>query len=60
MGNYFGSWCIEGIAAVKAFDLDDNLCLGHKHYPGDLLRPNEPTTHPIRKEKSLLRRLFGK
>jgi hypothetical protein len=59
-GYYFGCWCIEAIAAVKVFDLDDSLCLGHKHYPGDLLRPNEPTTHPIHKEKSLLRRLFGK
>jgi hypothetical protein len=50
MGSYFGRWCIEAVAAVKAFGLDDSLCLGHEHYPGDLLRPNEPTTHPIREE----------
>jgi Domain of unknown function (DUF1911)/Domain of unknown function (DUF1910) len=45
MGSYFGRWCIEAVAAVKAFNLDDSLCLGHEHYPGDLLRPNEPSTH---------------
>lgn len=45
-GSYFGRWCIEAVAAVKAFGLDDSLCLGHEHYPGDLLRPNQPSTHP--------------
>jgi hypothetical protein len=45
LGNYFGCWCIEAVAAVKAFGLDDSLCLGHEHYPGDLLRPNGPSTH---------------
>lgn len=50
MGNYFGRWCIEAVAAVKAFGLDDSLCLGHEHYPGDLLRPDGPTTHPLRPE----------
>jgi Domain of unknown function (DUF1911)/Domain of unknown function (DUF1910) len=44
-GSYFGRWCIEAVAAVKAFDLDDSLCLGQEHYPGDLLRPDGPTTH---------------
>lgn len=44
-GWYFGNWCIEAVAAVKAFNLDDSLCLGHENYPGDLLRPNGPTTH---------------
>lgn len=47
-GAYFGRWCIEAVAAVKAFGLDDSLCLGHQHYPGDLLRPNGPSTHPER------------
>lgn len=47
-GSYFGRWCIEAVAAVKAFGLDDRLCLGHEHYPGDLLRPDGPTTHPVR------------
>jgi hypothetical protein len=50
MGSYFGRWCIEAVAAVKAFGLDDGLCLGHEHYPGDLLRPNGPSTHPVREE----------
>ncbi|BBO58959.1 PoNi-like cognate immunity protein [Mycoavidus sp. B2-EB] len=44
-GGYFGYWCIEAVAAVKAFGLDDSLCLGHPNYPGDLLRPNGPSTH---------------
>lgn len=48
MGSYFGRWCIEAAAAAKAFDLDDSRCLGHEHYPGDLLRPNGPSTHPVR------------
>lgn len=44
-GGYFGYWCIEAVAAVKAFGIDDSLCLGHPNYPGDLLRPDEVTTH---------------
>ena len=42
---YFGYWCIEAVAAVKAFGIDDSLCLGHPNYPGDLLRTQGPTTH---------------
>lgn len=49
-GSYFGRWCIEAVAAVKAFDLDDSQCLGHEHYPGDLLRPDGPSTHAPREE----------
>jgi hypothetical protein len=62
MGSYFGRWCIEAVAAVKAFGLDDSLCLGHEHYPGDLLRPDGATTHPLREEPKTnwLKRLFGK
>jgi hypothetical protein len=62
MGSYFGRWCIEAVAAVKVFGLDDSLCLGHEHYPGDLLRPDEPSTHPQRVEpkKGLFAKLFGK
>ena len=45
-GAYFGRWCVEAVAAVKAFGLDDSACLGHPHYPGDLLRPQGPSTHP--------------
>lgn len=44
-GAYFGRWCVEAVAAVKAFGLDDSLCLGMEHYPGDLLRSNGPSTH---------------
>lgn len=62
MGSYFGRWCIEAVAAVKAFGLDDSLCLGHEYYPGDLLRPDGPSTHPVRKDArmSWLARIMGK
>ena len=53
-GAYFGQWCVEAVAAVKAFDLNDELCLGHRHYPGDLLRPNGPSTHPFRPEETII------
>lgn len=61
-GSYFGRWCIEAAAAVKAFGLDDSLCLGHEHYPGDLMRPDGPSTHPVREEPktSWLQRILGK
>lgn len=62
MGSYFGRWCIEAAAAVKAFGLDDSQCLGHEYYPGDLLRPNGPSTHPVGTEPKLgwLSKLWGK
>ncbi|KPC53175.1 PoNe immunity protein domain-containing protein [Amantichitinum ursilacus] len=71
-GAYFGRWCVEAVAAVKAFDLDDSLCLGHPNYPGDLLRPDGPSTHPPREDNQdsstsksssqggLLSKIFGK
>lgn len=61
-GSYFGRWCIEAVAAVKAFGLDDSQCLGHEHYPGDLLRPVGPSTHVQRQEKKRgwLARLMGR
>ncbi|GAB2895506.1 hypothetical protein GCM10027093_33800 [Paraburkholderia jirisanensis] len=72
-GAYFGFWCVEAVAAVKAFNLDDRLCLGLSHYPGDLLRPDGPTTHTdgapaarVEAEQSrparqnLFKRFFGK
>ena len=71
---YFGRWCVEAIAAVKAFGIDDSLCLGHEHYPGDLLRPDDPSTHLAREtgtqpptqtvttatKPGVLSRLFGR
>lgn len=68
-GAYFGRWCVEAVAAAKAFGLDDSQCLGHEHYPGDLLRPDGPSTHPvmevdtqtsIQTQLGLLSRLFGR
>ncbi|MCK4125787.1 DUF1911 domain-containing protein [Ralstonia pseudosolanacearum] len=47
-GAYFGRWCVEAVAAVKAFGIDDSLCLGHPNYPGDLLHADAPSTHPSR------------
>ncbi|KHK63832.1 PoNe immunity protein domain-containing protein [Pseudomonas frederiksbergensis] len=52
MGSYFGRWCFEAVAAVKVFGLDDSDCIGHEHYPGDLLHPGEeavPTPGPVAK-----------
>ena len=46
VSSYFGYWCVEAVAVVKAFGVDDALCLGHPNYPGDLLRPHGPSTHP--------------
>ncbi|WP_460124623.1 PoNe immunity protein domain-containing protein [Pseudomonas sp. S2_C03] len=61
-GSYFGRWCIEAVAVVQAFSLDDSQCLGHPHYPGDLLRPEGPTTHrthaPAKQSRSWFR-FFG-
>ncbi len=38
-GAYSGFWCLEAVAAVKAFGLDDQHCRGLRNYPGDLLQP---------------------
>lgn len=46
-GGYFGYWCVEAVAAVKAFGLDDSLCVGHPHYPGDLLRAEQITAPDV-------------
>ncbi|MFC7422150.1 PoNe immunity protein domain-containing protein [Iodobacter arcticus] len=46
-GLYFGRWCIEAAVVAKVFKIEDVFCLGHEHYPGDLLRPDEPTTHVV-------------
>ncbi|WP_089339485.1 PoNe immunity protein domain-containing protein [Burkholderia singularis] len=40
-GAYFGFWCIEAAAAVKAFNLEDSLCVGLKHYPWDLVHGDQ-------------------
>lgn len=53
MGNYFGCWCFEAAVVSKVFVIDDSLCLGHPHYPGDILRPDGPSTHPKTLEQPL-------
>ncbi|MBJ9939469.1 DUF1911 domain-containing protein [Burkholderia multivorans] len=40
-GAYFGFWCVEAAGAVKAFNLDDSLCAGLKHYPWDLVHGDQ-------------------
>jgi len=35
-GLYFGAWCVEAVAVVKAYSLDDSLCLNCQNYPGEL------------------------
>ena len=57
-GSYFGRWCIEAAVAAKVFGIDDRLCLAYEHYPGDLLRPDGPSTHPVRLEPKP--RFFGR
>ncbi|MCB6182926.1 DUF1911 domain-containing protein [Leeia sp. TBRC 13508] len=46
MGSYFGRWCVEAAVVAKVFQIDDSLCFGHAHYPGDLLRPNALPSPP--------------
>jgi hypothetical protein len=62
LGSYFGRWCIEAAVAAKVFAIDDSLCLGHEHYPGDLLRLDGPSTHAVPRpgRKSFLAGLLGR
>jgi len=66
-GAYFGRWCVEAVAAVKAFGIDDSLCFGHQNYPGDLLRPVRIEERTLadkspaeQKKAGWLRGLFGR
>ena len=43
---YFGRWCIEAVAAAKAFGIDDGLCLDHPYYPGDLIQDGRSPRYP--------------
>lgn len=63
-GMYFGRWCIEAVAAVKVFGMDDSKCIGHDHYPAELLKPRsldvvEQVRPAIRSRLGLIQRLFG-
>ena len=63
MEGYFGRWCFEAVAAVKAFGLDDsvvsgmNITLPTCSTPVKPLYP-APSSCPRRKGR-LLARLFG-
>lgn len=37
-GAYFGYWCVEAIAVVVAYRVDDRRLLNHPNYPGDFLK----------------------
>lgn len=43
---YSGRWCIEAVAATKAFDIDDGRCLDHPYYPGDLIQDGRSPRYP--------------
>ena len=62
MGSYFGRWCFEAVAVVKAFGLDDQGCIGHEHYPSDLLHANNEIAAPanIDAKPGWWARLLGK
>ena len=47
-GIYHGLWCLEAAVAVKVFNLDDSMCIGHRYYPSDFAHPHGPRTHPPR------------
>lgn len=36
-GGYFGYWCVEAVAAVKAFGMDDATVIDSLYYPRELL-----------------------
>ncbi|MEF3082085.1 PoNe immunity protein domain-containing protein [Luteimonas sp. SMYT11W] len=44
---YVGRWCVEAVAAVKAFGIDDASCLDHPHYPGDLVEDGRAPRFPL-------------
>ncbi|WP_339469055.1 MULTISPECIES: PoNe immunity protein domain-containing protein [unclassified Pseudomonas] len=62
MGSYFGRWCFEAVAAVKAFSMDDRACIGHEHYPGELLHPSDAVFPELAQAKKTgwLTKLFGR
>jgi hypothetical protein len=45
-GAYFGRWCVEAVAAVKAFGLDDSQCLGWNTTPATCCGPMAPAPTP--------------
>jgi len=62
-GAYFGRWCVEAAAAVKVFGLDDQLCLGHEHYPQAFLHEQADLPSPPvieREKRGFWARLLGK
>lgn len=43
-GAYFGRWCIEAVAVVAAFSINDSACLDSRYYPADLIRDGRAPT----------------
>lgn len=58
MGSYFGRWCTEAVGVVKVLKIDDSLCLGLEHYPGDLIHHDKIYSGVEESKKSWLRRFF--
>lgn len=67
-GAYFGCWCVEAAAVVRAFSIDDVACLQHTSYPGDLVHDGRAPRHgpPVEvapaqvQRPPLLRRIFSR
>lgn len=45
-GGYFGCWCIEAAVVAKVVGVDDELCIEHPHYPGDLVLDGRSPRYP--------------
>lgn len=43
-GAYFGRWCVEAVAVVAAFSINDSACLDNRYYPADLIRDGRAPT----------------
>lgn len=44
-GAYFGRWCIEAVAVVSAFSINDAMCIDDPHYPADLIQEGRAPSH---------------
>lgn len=45
-GGYFGCWCIEAAVVAKIVGVDDEPCIEHPYYPGDLVRDGRSPRYP--------------
>lgn len=59
MGSYFGRWCTEAAGVAKLLNIDDSLCLGLDHYPGDLIHISEDGSNSKNIKKGWFRRFLN-